>query len=144
MDSVWQLAGLFASAFLSATILPGVSEAVLLAVQQAEMVPVAIIVLVATVGNTAGSALNWVIGRFGAQYRHHKRFPVSPTQFAKMENWFQKYGVWALLMSWMPFVGDALTIVAGFLRTPFWLFVPLVFIGKGVRYVVVAGVGSLF
>lgn len=144
MDSVWQLAGLFASAFLSATILPGVSEAVLIAVQQAEVVPVTIIVLVATLGNTTGSILNWLIGRFGARYRHHRRFPISPVQFARMEDWFRKYGVWALLMSWAPFIGDAMTIVAGFLRTPLWLFVPLVFLGKGVRYVFVAGIGSLF
>jgi membrane protein YqaA with SNARE-associated domain len=59
--------------------------------------------------------------------------------------WFQKYGVWTLLLSWMPIGGDALTFVAGVMRVRFDLFMLLVAIGKGVRYaVVIAGLSSFF
>ena len=52
----------------------------------------------------------------------------------KAEDHFKKYGVWSLLFSWLPIIGDPLTLVAGYLKVPFWIFCVLVFLGKAARY----------
>jgi membrane protein YqaA with SNARE-associated domain len=137
------LAGLFLAAFLSATLLPGSSEAVLaalLATDPAVLVPA---VAVATVGNTLGSCVNWALGRFFAHWRHHPRFPIPAAQFARYEAWYARWGVWSLLLSWVPIIGDPLTAIAGVFRTPFWLFTAVVGVAKLARYLAVVGVVKL-
>ncbi|NNC55404.1 MAG: DedA family protein [Pseudomonadales bacterium] len=93
--------------------------------------------LVASTGNTLGAVVNWVLGRYAARYRDRDWFPFQANSLARGEQWFQKYGVWSLLLAWMPIGGDALTAVAGFLRVRFLLFLLLVAIGKSARYAVV-------
>lgn len=137
MDEIYQLGGLFLSAFVSATLLPGTSEAALVAVLTLGTSGVVIAVIVATVGNVLGSTINWGMGRFAAQYRDRKWFPGG-SQMARAETWYQKYGVWSLFMSWVPLLGDPLTLVAGLMRSPLWLVVPIVAIAKGARYIAVA------
>ncbi len=79
----WEIWSVFAAAFISATILPGGSEAVLIAAIAVGSVHWTTLVAVATVGNTLGSATNWAIGRFFAHYRDHPRFPLSPEKYEK-------------------------------------------------------------
>ena len=139
-----ELATLFGSAFLSATVLPGTSEAVLAGLLATDRATPALAIAVATVGNTLGSVVNWAIGRFLERYRNHPRFPVSKEKFERTAALFRRWGVWSLLLSWVPLMGDALTLVAGVMRTPLLLLVLLVGVSKLARYLVVAGAVSLF
>jgi membrane protein YqaA with SNARE-associated domain len=137
-----ELAGLFAAAFLSATLLPGSSEAAFLALL-AHGGALAPALAVATVGNTLGSCANWAIGRWLEHYRDHPRFPVKPATFDRYQAWYARYGVWSLLLSWTPIIGDPLTVMAGVARTPFWLFAGVVGAAKLARYAALAGAFSL-
>lgn len=127
---------LFASAFLAATVLPFYSEVVLFAMIRAGE-PAGLLLAVAAVGNTLGSVVNWVLGRYLLHFQHKKWFYFKPAQIEKMQAWFQRYGVWSLLLAWMPIGGDPLTLVAGIMRVNLWLFILLVGIGKTLRYVAV-------
>jgi membrane protein YqaA with SNARE-associated domain len=138
-----ELSGLFWAAFLSATILPGSSEAALLALIALGSWSLTVLVAVATVGNTLGSVVNWVLGLFVERFREHPRFPVKPAEFDKYQAWYAKWGVWSLLAAWVPVIGDPLTVMAGVMRTPLWLFVLVTGAGKLARYLVVAGVVRL-
>ena len=136
--SLAALFSLFASAFLSATVLPGSSEVVLVGLIAKTEIPVALLVTVATLGNVAGAVLNWLIGRSVERFRHRKWFPVSEGKLARAEAWYRRWGRWSLLLSWVPLVGDALTVAAGVLREPLSTFLLLVALAKGGRYCVVA------
>jgi membrane protein YqaA with SNARE-associated domain len=144
LGTTGELAGLFLSAFLSATILPGTSEVALAAILTAGTASAVAAVAVATTGNALGGTLNWVIGRFFSHYRDHPRFPVKREKFERYSEVYRKWGVWSLLMSWLPLVGDALTVIAGVMRAPLLLVVVLVSIAKFARYVAVVGVVGLF
>lgn len=101
-----------------------------------------VLVVVATCGNVLGSIVNWLVGRYVNSLKHHRWFPVSEARLQQAENWFNRYGMWVLLMSWVPVVGDPLTVAAGALRVRFWSFVLFVSIGKLSRYATIAaGVG---
>lgn len=138
------LASLFASAFLAATLVPGVSEVALTGVLASDAAPVGLAVLVATIGNTLGSCVNWGLGRYFAHLRDHRWFPVPRDRFERYSEWFRRWGVWSLLFSWMPIIGDPLTVIAGIARTPLVLFTAIVFLAKAARYLVLAGVVGLF
>lgn len=131
---------LFASAFLAATILPAQSEALLLALILDDPSAVGWLILVATVGNTLGSVLNWWLGRYVHHFQDRRWFPVSKESLHYAEQRFRKYGLWSLLLSWVPIIGDPLTVIAGILRVPFRTFLLLVGIAKGARYLVIGGV----
>ncbi len=135
----------FGTAFLAATVLPFYSEVVLAAALADPDRSRFALWAAATTGNTLGAAVNWLMGRYAAHWRGRRWFPVSERAMDKAENWFQRRGVWTLLLAWMPVGGDALTVVAGLLRVRFDLFIVLVAIGKGARYAaVIAGVETLF
>ncbi|MEQ8736750.1 MAG: YqaA family protein [Rhodospirillaceae bacterium] len=135
------LAAVFGTAFLAATILPFFSEVVVSAALADEDLNRLALWTAATTGNTLGAAVNWVLGRYAAHFQDRKWWPASPAQMVKGEAWFNKYGVWSLLLSWLPIGGDALTVIAGILRVRFDVFVVLVAIGKGARYAaLIAGV----
>jgi membrane protein YqaA with SNARE-associated domain len=129
-----EIAGLFAAAFLSATLLPGSSEAAFAALLISGRVAPGEALLVATVGNTLGSCVNWAAGRWLAHWRHHPRFPIPAKTFDRYEAWYRRWGVWTLLLSWTPIIGDPLTAMAGVFRTPFWLFAAVVAVAKCGRY----------
>jgi membrane protein YqaA with SNARE-associated domain len=139
MNEIAAFLGLAASAFLSATLLPGTSEVALLGLVNTWPELVFALFLVATIANTAGSVLNWWLGRHALRYADHKLFPVSREKIDKAQSRFQKHGVWALLLSWVPFFGDALTVVAGILRVPLASFIALVALAKGARYAAFLG-----
>jgi membrane protein YqaA with SNARE-associated domain len=131
-------AGLFAAAFISATILPGHSEVALVGLLLTGKFSFPFLIAVASVGNVLGSCLNWLLGGFAERFRDRRWFPVSPPALDKAQGWYRRYGRWSLLMSWVPIFGDPLTVAAGFLREPFWSFLILVTIAKTVRYVLLA------
>jgi membrane protein YqaA with SNARE-associated domain len=128
-------AGLFIAAFVSATMFPGQSEAILVGLLTAGY-PVVWLVVVASAGNILGSVLNWGIGRGVERFRHRRWFPVRDAALERAQGWYQKYGKWSLLLSWAPVVGDPLTIAAGVMREPFPVFLLLVAVAKTGRYIV--------
>lgn len=133
-----ELAGLFAAAFLAATVLPFQSEAVLAGMVLAGRHPIWSLVAVAGAGNVLGSVVNWCLGRSIARFEGRRWFPVGCERVAEAEGWYRRYGRWSLLLSWVPVVGDPLTVVAGVLREPLPVFIVLVAVAKTGRYVVVA------
>lgn len=128
-------AGLFVSALASATLIPGQSEAVLVALLLAGHSPV-MLLAVASAGNVLGSVVNWVLGRGIERFRDRRWFPVSPHRMAQAQRWYAKYGKWSLLLSWAPVIGDPLTLAAGVMRERFGVFVLLVAAAKIGRYLV--------
>lgn len=130
------LGGLFAAAFGAATVLPFQSEVVLVAMVAAQSAPVWLMLLVASVGNTLGSMVNWWLGRYVEHFRGRRWFPVTDAQLDRAQTWYARWGVWTLLLSWAPF-GDGFTVVAGIMRTPLWLFTLIVAAVKTGRYIVV-------
>lgn len=138
MDDFAVFAGLFAVAFVAATLLPAQSEAALAGlIAMGTFSPVAL-VIVASAGNVLGSIVNWLIGRRVEAFRERRWFPASPKMLDRATGWYSRYGRWSLLLSWVPIIGDPLTLVAGVLREPLWSFVALVTVAKTVRYVLVA------
>lgn len=135
--------GLFFVAFLAATILPAQSEALVAGLLLTGHAPV-LVLTVASLGNIAGSVLNWLLGRGIARFRTKSWFPVNAAALDRAETWYRRYGKWSLLMSWVPIVGDPLTVMAGVLREPLGVFVVLVSIGKVGRYLVIAGIALEF
>jgi membrane protein YqaA with SNARE-associated domain len=131
--------GLFLVAFTAATIFPMQSEAVLAGVLLSGYSP-PVAIGVASVGNVLGSCANWLLGRGIERFKHHKWFPASDAALVRAQGWYQRYGKWSLLASWVPVIGDPLTVVAGVLREPLPMFVLLVTIAKVGRYLVVAAV----
>ncbi|THK34875.1 DedA family protein [Ensifer sp. MPMI2T] len=93
--------------------------------------------LAATAGNVLGAVVNFALGRFLIRFEGRRWFPVSPPARQKAEALFQRYGRPMLLFSWLPVVGDPLTLVAGLLRTPLTLFLVFVTLGKAARYAAV-------
>ena len=102
------LAFLFMSAFAASTILPMSSEVVLGALAVAGTTEVWMLFVVATTGNTLGAAANWALGRYAASWRTRL---VSPDEanFERACRWFNRWGIWCLLLSWLPVIGDPLT-----------------------------------
>lgn len=126
------------SAFVAATVFPLQSEAVLVGLMLAGEEPVWALVAVASVANTAGSVVNWGLGRLVHRYRDRRWFPASPEGLARAEAWYRRWGHWSLMLSWAPIIGDPLTAVAGVLREPLWRFLILVALAKTGRYVTLA------
>ena len=129
---------LFAVSFLAATILPAYSE-VLFAALQTQGYDPWLLLAWATAGNTLGACVNWVLGRYLLHFQDRKWFPFREKHLGHAQRWFNKYGVWSLLMAWAPIGGDALTFIAGMMRVRFPVFVLLTGLGKGARYAGVLG-----
>ena len=129
---------LFGVAFLAATILPAQSELLVAYLLRSGEHHWGLILITATIGNVLGSVINWLLGRSIESFREKRWFPVGPMALERAERWYAQWGKWSLLLSWMPFIGDALTLVAGVLRTSFRTFVSLVLIAKAARYGVIA------
>jgi len=119
---------LFAASFIAATVLPGGSEVVLIAVLHKHPEALWQAVAVATVGNTLGGLTSYWVGRLIPNRVHHKSII-----------YLHRYGYWALLFSWVPLVGDALAVAAGWLRFSPWISLAAFAAGKLFRYLLVAG-----
>ena len=131
--------GIFGSAFVSATLLPAQSEAVLGALLAEGSRSAALLIATATLGNTLGAATNWLLGLYVHRFKNRRWFPVTPKRLEQTERWYRRWGRWSLLLSWAPIFGDALCLAAGVLREPFRSFFGIVLVAKFLRYLVVAG-----
>jgi membrane protein YqaA with SNARE-associated domain len=128
--------GLFLASFLASTILPFGSEGILIyLVRNKFNIPA--LVLVASVGNFLGACTSYYIGFKGRTFVE-KYLKFNPKELHKAEKFFSKYGSFVLLFTWLPFVGDAITLAGGLLRLDFRIFSVLVFTGKFLRYLAVA------
>lgn len=138
LDAFWPLLIMLASAFGAATLLPFSSEVVLAAQIKSGLAAPGALLAIATVGNVAGSVFNWWLGRHARRFEDRRWFPFSPATIEAAGARFRHWGLWSLLFAWLPVIGDPLTFVAGVLRVPFHWFLPLVAIGKGGRYAILA------
>lgn len=131
MSDALSLFSLFSSSFLSATLLPGSSEAVLVALLLAGKSEPGLLVLIATIGNSLGGLTNVILGRF-FPLRKTSRWQEKATAFLR------RYGAVALLLSWMPVIGDLLCLLAGWMRLSWGPVIFFLCLGKALRYAVVA------
>ena len=128
--------GLFLASFLSATILPMNSEAVILVMLSQNFDPWTCI-FVATIGNSLGGLTNYFLGLLGNP-RWLKRIGITEEKILTFEERTKKYGYWLAFFSWVPFIGDPMTVALGFFRVSFWRVALLVILGKFLRYLVLA------
>lgn len=126
---------LFISAFGAATLLPLQSEAVLVASLYQMPDSAWLLIVVASIGNILGSCMNWYLGMKIEQFKHQKWFPVSSEKLQQAQHIYQKYGSWSLLLSWLPVIGDPITLIAGLLKENFWRFMVIVSLAKTGRYI---------
>jgi membrane protein YqaA with SNARE-associated domain len=138
MTSLATYLSLFLVALGAASLLPMQSEPVLVALLLTSDQPAWALVLVASIGNTLGSVLNYVLGRMVERFRHRRWFPASEAALDRAQGWYARWGRWSLLLSWAPLIGDPLTVVAGVMREPLWRFLLLVAMAKTGRYVTLA------
>ena len=131
MSDALSLASLFASSFLSSTLLPGNSEVVLVAILLSGVSQPWLLVLTATMGNSLGGLTNVILGRF-FPLREKSRWQE------KAVGWLKRYGAATLLLSWMPVIGDLLCLLAGWMRISWGPVLFFLCLGKALRYVLVA------
>jgi membrane protein YqaA with SNARE-associated domain len=129
---------LFFVALGAASLLPMQSEPVLVALLLTSEQPAWSLVLVASLGNTLGSLINYALGRMVERFRHRPWFPASESALDRAQGWYARWGRWSLLLSWAPIIGDPLTVIAGVMREPLWRFLLLVAMAKTGRYVTLA------
>jgi len=125
------LLSLFASSFLSATLLPGNSEVVLVAMLLSGVSQPWLLVLIATMGNSLGGLTNVILGRF-FPLREKSRWQE------KAVGWLKRYGAATLLLSWMPVIGDLLCLLAGWMRISWGPVLFFLCLGKALRSILVA------
>jgi len=126
------LSALFISSFLAATLLPGGSEAVLFSVLKLDPHQYWPALAAATVGNTLGGMSSYLVGRVIPEREKQKN--------PRALRWVQNYGSPALLLAWVPIIGDPLCVAAGWLRVNPWLSALFMAVGKFVRYLIIAAV----
>lgn len=131
MSDGLSLFSLFISSFLSATLLPGNSEVVLVAMLLSGVSQPWLLVLIATMGNSAGGVTNVILGRL---------FPLRETSRwrEKATGWLKRYGAATLSLSWMPVIGDLLCLLAGWMRISWGPVLFFLCLGKAIRYIVIA------
>ncbi len=135
MDN-WIYLSLFASCFLSATILPFASELGLAAAIASGYDPV-ISVIVATIGNSLGGLTNYLLGRLG-NLNWLKKSKLNPDKLQQYSHYISQYGSLCALLSWVPIIGDPLLLVLGYLRVSIISVSVFMVIGKLLRYCVIA------
>ena len=133
MSDALSLASLFASSFLSSTLLPGNSEVVLVAMLLSGVSQPWLLVLIATMGNSLGGLTNVILGRF-FPLREKSRWQE------KAVGWLKRYGAATLLLSWMPVIGDLLCLLGGWMRISWGPVLFFLCLGKALRYVLLAWV----
>ena len=131
MNEFLTYGSLFGSSFLSATLLPGSSEAVLVALLIAQKGSVYGLLLAASVGNTLGGLTNILLGRLMPPTGQGRWHDTAMT-------WLHRLGPAALIFSWLPVVGDLLCVLAGWLRFAWLPSVLFLAMGKTLRYIVIA------
>ena len=131
----WGYAGLFISALLAGSIVPFSSELGMIALVKVGLSP-AICVLAATLGNTAGGMTCYYMGRLGKTDGIEKYFKIKKKKIDKMQRFLQGKGALMAFFAFLPFVGEAIAIALGFMRSNVTLTVFSMFVGKLIRYIV--------
>ena len=124
---------LFLLSFLASTIIPIGSEWLLITMVIKGMNPI-LSVASATTGNTLGACTTYAIGIYGSEWVSRKLLRFDELSRKRAEMFYAKFGVWSLLFSWLPIVGDPICLAGGLLRIHFGVFLLLVFVGKLLRY----------
>jgi membrane protein YqaA with SNARE-associated domain len=137
MHETWlEVGALFVSAFISSTIAPGGSEAVLAYMVSAGQYQIGGLVIVATLGNTLGAMTTWGLGVLAA-----KKFPAATLLSEKKQKALsivKSKGLWTLFFSWLPVIGDALCFAGGWLKLPLIPAIVVIGLGKLGRYIVIS------
>lgn len=126
---------LFLSAFLASTLLPGGSEVVLAMLAASDDYDPWMLVAVASAGNTLGGMTTWGVGRFLEWWYPASRF--TQPRYQRAIQWLRRWGGPALLLSWMPIVGDPLCLAGGWLRISWAWALLWIGLGKAGRYAVI-------
>ena len=137
-DALPELAGLFFSALISSTLLPGGSEALLAWLISDGNYPTLWLLFTATAGNVLGSLITWGMG-----YWISCRFPLRPLDrpaYERARRWIERHGALVLLFAWLPVIGDPLCFAAGWLRVSLPVSLIAITLGKLLRYAVIVGV----
>jgi membrane protein YqaA with SNARE-associated domain len=127
---------IFGVSFLAATAIPFYSEVALVGLLAAGYDPL-LLWLFASAGNTLGAVVNWLLGRYLLHFEHKRWFPFPRSKLHRYQRWYQHFGIWSLLLAWLPVGGDALTFIAGVMKVNIGIFLILVGLGKALRYAVV-------
>ncbi len=129
----WGYVGLFISALLAGSIIPFSSELVLVALVNVGLSPV-VCVLSAALGNTVGGMTCYYMGRLGRIDWIEKYFKVKKEKIDRMQHFLQGKGALMAFFAFLPFVGEAIAIALGFMRSNLMLTTVSMFIGKLLRY----------
>jgi len=129
--------GIFLATFIAATLLPAPSELILIVAFE-QNYNIYLVILVATLGNSIGSFTNYYIGYISNSKKLISKFKLNQSKINYWSNKSQKYGFWLGLLAWLPFVGDPLIAILGFLKVKLTPLATTIVFGKLVRYIVVA------
>ncbi|MBQ8936934.1 MAG: DedA family protein [Bacteroidaceae bacterium] len=139
----WGYWGMFVSALIAGTVFPFSSEIVLSGLQLAGLDPLQLFIA-ATVGNTAGSMINYWVGSLGKMEWIEKYLHVKASKVEQASAWMERYGAWIGLFSFVPIVGSAISVALGFARANAWMSFLTIFVGKAIRYSVLIYFVALF
>jgi membrane protein YqaA with SNARE-associated domain len=137
LDPATGYLALFVLSFTAATLLPLGSEWLLAALLLKGGDPF-LLVTTATLGNLLGAVSTWLIGRYGGDFLVRRCLRIDEEAQRRAEERYNRYGIWSLLLSWVPLIGDPLCLIAGIFRVRLTLFIPLVGAGKLGRYCLLA------
>lgn len=135
--------GLFIVNVLAASVLPLSSEIIVVAMPSFGY-NIWLVGLVATFGNYVGALTMYYMGLKGTEFVFARYMSIEPQKWTRAEQWFKRWGPAALLLCWVPIVGDPLCAVAGGLQMEIWRFSIWAFVGKGWRYVILLGLWEYF
>ena len=138
------LLGLFLSSFLAATLIPAQSELGLGYLVINTNYSIVLLITIASLGNTAGATINWFLGQGIAGSVVHLEKIHASTRYSTIITWYKKYGQWTLLFSWVPFIGDPITVIAGIFKVPLKTFLLIVALAKTSRYILIATFAERF
>jgi membrane protein YqaA with SNARE-associated domain len=128
--------GLFVTSFISNTLFP-LSSAVFVVLMVTLKYNPWLVLLVATIGSYVGAITNYYIGKYGKKFFFTKYTKIDRKKREKAHKTYRKYGHPILFFSWMPFIGDILCVIAGYMHLNFYTFTFWIFFGKTLRYAIV-------
>ena len=142
----WGYLGLFLSALVAGSILPFSSEVVLTVLVQMGLDPLYCLVW-ATAGNTIGGMICYGLGYLGNMQWIERWLGVKKEKLDKAERFVRRYGAWMALFSVLPWIGEAIVVVLGLMRSNIYYTTLAMAVGKAIRYALiilaVEGVNSL-
>ncbi len=130
--------GMGIASFLAGTFFPFSSEAVMAALLAASDMDPVLTVVSGTIGNVAGSMVNYAIGSFCKPATISKWFKIKPKRMEAAQHYVERYGAWMGFFAFIPILGTAISIALGILRANVWGTLLSTFLGKCIRYIVVA------